>query len=711
MSAPVTQISSVQSNEQVEGIAGAAARTIKIQKPFVGLVPLDEDSSKLLAGRDEEVLVLTTNLRASRLTLVYGASGVGKSSLLRAGVVASLREKERSELREFGMPSFAVAIMNTWSGDPFKQMGECVRDGIKKAMDVEVIPPMPFATHPQAPSQSLPPAHAATDLVETLRGWTSAYGLELLIILDQFEEFFLYHANEDGPGTFAHEFPLALASSDVRVRFLMSLRDDSLYKLDLMQHRIPSLFENRLQVKAITLPNAKLAIHKAIAAYNEQQPATAQVVIEEPLIDKVLEQVRSDNLLRNLAGVGSRVLPSLTEPVSLAPPLEVYVDAPYMQLVMSHLWDEESAGWTNISTMRSMRLETLTRLGGAQAVIDQHLDKVMRNFTRAERVIARDCFNRLVTPSGTKIALTPEELATLTNHDSNLIRSFLEKLAGNKYQIVRRVDKVVKNGTQGAYEAHHDRLAFAMWAWHDRQLGREARRRNRFILLGVGMILAGLVVFPALYREWSRGWAIQAAQQQGAEVEKKQLEEEFADAETKDRRIKSFAVIKPLVPRFTCVKTSAELSSDAEKINKALDIDCAQYEPISTGPPDSSFTPRIYVHIQTEDQRPAAAELRAWLKTVRFDGYPPRVIVPGIENVGARKLRGSQIRFFHQTVDETDWAWQISKALTSICIDAKPQFIKGFEDSNLIRKRHFELWLTADALDSKCSGPTEHTTQ
>lgn len=697
MSAPIAQDSNVQTSVPLEDTVGVASQAAKIQKPFVGLVPLDEDSSKLLAGREEEVLVLTSNLRAARLTMVYGASGVGKSSLLRAGVVASLREKAELELHDFGMPSFAVAIMSTWSGDPFIQMAESVRDGIKKALDVETVPPMLLSTYPSRPSPE--GASAATDLVETLRGWTNCHGLELLIILDQFEEYFLYHANEDGPGTFVYEFPQVLAAADMRVRFLMSMRDDSLYKLDLMQHRIPSLFENRLQVKALTLANARDAIHKAIAAYNEHQPSTAPVVIEESLVDKVLEQVRSDNLIPGFAGISSRVGPSITEPISLANPLEVYIDAPYMQLVMSRLWDEESAGWKNNPTTRSMRLQTLTRLGGAQAVIDQHLDQVMRNFTREERRIARDCFYRMVTPSGTKYALTPEELEAWTNHAADPIRSFLEKLAGNKYRIVRRVDKVVKNSIQAAYEAHHDRLASAMLAWQALQRDRQIRNRNRFILFGAALFLAGLVFYSI--RTANKQGAIQ-----GAESEKVKLEKEFAIAEEDDPRLEKFAALKTLVPKFTCVKTSTELSSDAQKINSALEIDCSQYEPIRTAPPDAPIAARIYIHIQNQEQRPAAEELRSWLKAARFEGNPRRVIVAGIEYVGPRKLRDSQIRFFHQTVDETDWAWQISKALTGICIETRPQFIKGYEESDSIRPRHFELWLTPDALDSRCISTT-----
>ena len=62
------------------------------ETPYVGLVPYGEDDAGFFFGRDEEKRIVTANLRASRLTILYGPSGVGKTSLLQAGVVHDLRE-------------------------------------------------------------------------------------------------------------------------------------------------------------------------------------------------------------------------------------------------------------------------------------------------------------------------------------------------------------------------------------------------------------------------------------------------------------------------------------------------------------------------------------------------------------------------------------------------------------------------------------------
>ena len=60
-------------------------------------------------GRERETEIVVANLIASRLTVLYGPSGVGKSSLLRAAVARSLRALPEEPL---------VVVFSSWSDDP-----------------------------------------------------------------------------------------------------------------------------------------------------------------------------------------------------------------------------------------------------------------------------------------------------------------------------------------------------------------------------------------------------------------------------------------------------------------------------------------------------------------------------------------------------------------------------------------------------------------
>src|SRR5215208_262623 len=91
--------------------------------PYKGLANYTEHDAALFFGRDREREVIIANLKARRLTLLYGESGVGKSSLLRAGVMADLTEAARRNLADIGTPehvpvSSAPGATNRLPGSP-----------------------------------------------------------------------------------------------------------------------------------------------------------------------------------------------------------------------------------------------------------------------------------------------------------------------------------------------------------------------------------------------------------------------------------------------------------------------------------------------------------------------------------------------------------------------------------------------------------------
>ena len=89
-----------------------------IDSPYVGLVPYLEEHASYFFGRETETRIVAQNLRATRLTVLYGESGAGKSSLLRAGVAHQLRTMMESELKRFGNARFVPIVANSWRTDP-----------------------------------------------------------------------------------------------------------------------------------------------------------------------------------------------------------------------------------------------------------------------------------------------------------------------------------------------------------------------------------------------------------------------------------------------------------------------------------------------------------------------------------------------------------------------------------------------------------------
>jgi hypothetical protein len=83
--------------------------------PYVGLDCFRETDAGLFFGRDAERTRIIGNLRASRLTLLYAESGVGKSSLLRAGVSARLNEPDAGVR---GGGRYVTVVFSEWGPSP-----------------------------------------------------------------------------------------------------------------------------------------------------------------------------------------------------------------------------------------------------------------------------------------------------------------------------------------------------------------------------------------------------------------------------------------------------------------------------------------------------------------------------------------------------------------------------------------------------------------
>jgi DNA-binding SARP family transcriptional activator/WD40 repeat protein len=76
---------------------GRDATVVARSCPYMGLLPFGTDDDRLFFGRDDVVATLLERVARDRFVVVVGASGSGKSSLLRAGFVARLGKDGASE--------------------------------------------------------------------------------------------------------------------------------------------------------------------------------------------------------------------------------------------------------------------------------------------------------------------------------------------------------------------------------------------------------------------------------------------------------------------------------------------------------------------------------------------------------------------------------------------------------------------------------------
>ena len=443
--------------------------------PYKGLASFDDSDADagLFFGRDREREIICANLMASKLTVLYGDTGVGKSSVLRAGVARTLRS-EGDPLR--------VVVFDTWKDDPAGGLATAV-----------------------AAAANIEPR---VSLADTLEACSARLADDVYVILDGVEEYFLYHEGEHEPGTFFVQFPEAVQRPGLRVSFLLAVREDALAKLDRFKPSIPNLFGNYLRLAHLDRRAARSAIVGPVEHYNTLVGPSQQMEIEPALVDGVLDEVRAGRVDLGQAGRG----------VIARDEDEDRIEAPYLQLVMTRLWEAEVDAGSHV-----LRASTLAELGGAGEIVRVHLDRALEPLTVEQKDIAASIFNHLVTPSGAKIAHAAPDLARYAGVSEAELEPVLATLVTER--ILR---PAAADGGAPRYEIYHDVLGEAVLAWRsghegERELAEErerAGRRQRRLLaaLGVGGVLlaamAGVTTYALTQRSDARSQARNAQARQ-----------------------------------------------------------------------------------------------------------------------------------------------------------------------------------------------------
>jgi WD40 repeat protein len=426
--------------------------------PYVGLSYYTEADAEWFFGRGDECRTIIGNLRAARLTVLYASSGVGKSSLLRAGVARQCRESAQRQLAKRGSARYVPVVFGAWRDEPVEDLIGAIESAVQ--------PVLPVGTRLKLPPQGL---------TEAIEAATAAADAKLLIILDQFEEYFLYHANEHAGRRLADELAAAVNSVELRANFLIAIREDAYAGLgDLFAGKIANVFSNYLQLEYLDRDAARETIVKPIEHFNRLHAQEQPIEIEPQLVEAVLDQVKTGEVL-----VGESTRAPL-EPGNGARARREEIETPYLQLVMSNLWSHEREQGSHV-----LRLATLQQLGGAREIIRAHLDGALAALAKDEYDTALDLFHYLVTPSGTKIAFAASDLAELVERPYEQVAGLLARLASEDTRILRHVPPPAgKSHPADRYELFHDVLAPAIVDWRRRALeqrkrAEDARERER----------------------------------------------------------------------------------------------------------------------------------------------------------------------------------------------------------------------------------------
>jgi hypothetical protein len=614
--------------------------------PYVGLQPYTEKERAYFFGRERDTRVIAANLQAASLTVLYGASGVGKSSVLMAGVVPQLLAAGRT----------AVVVHREWQHTALREtlVAQC-RAAVERVTEktLSVDDTLPFDAWLAA---AVAESHVA-----------------IVLILDQFEEYFLYHAQSESPDSFDAQFARAVNRVDVPVSFLLALREDGLSKLDRFRARIPNLLANLLRLEAMDAKAAGDAIREPLVVWSREHGA--QFGIEEALVAAVIEQVSGGGLqLGSATGRGE------TE----ASKGDTRIETPFLQLVLRRLWEEERRAGS-----KTMRLETLRKLGDASQIVSRHLDEVMDRLDARQREACARIFDRLVTPSGTKFACAIVDLKKWAEEFGDAVEPALAALEASDSRLLRRIAPAPGSRRSPSVEIFHDVLAPAVLAWCSRVLAEQARKqetekaeeaareyaKRRFARWLVALI--ALATLAAAYAVW----ASFAARIATLEAEAAQRDLEAAQKDLENERL--------LLADERDAASMARRELDVRSLDAAL----AQQEVLSitrakepSVPTPDARAGLVYVQIQCDQQRGVAAEAKRLLVTSDF-----AVTAPERLDVGPTSI--SEVRYFRK--EDSARAERAAEALHRMG-RVWTMYVPPARDARSTPGGQLELWIARD---------------
>jgi YD repeat-containing protein len=306
---------------------GSPTQPADSQHPWIGLASFTEGDQEFFAGRGDEIEQLLRLVRRDTLTLLYGVSGLGKTSLLQAGLFPALRNENylpvpiRLDFLESAVPlakqvfdAIAVAAAEARVDVPQLRPGETLWESFHR-----------LDNHFWSPRNEL---------------------VTPLLVFDQFEEFFTLGRETADRNRRGSEFiseladlvenrpPAALRDDPARARefnfkptplkVLLSMREDYLGDLDYIRSKFRALSQNRLRLRPMGERQARevIALGSSLLANSAEDRIVkyvagasangegSEITVAPALLSLVLRELNERRLRR---GPDAKITPDLLD--------------------------------------------------------------------------------------------------------------------------------------------------------------------------------------------------------------------------------------------------------------------------------------------------------------------------------------------------------------------------------------------------------------
>lgn len=387
----------------------------------------DTDVDRLVfRGRETETDALLHAVLGFELLVVFGRSGVGKSSVLNAGVFEQLRARGRWPV---------VIRLNEPERPPTSLVADDIEAAVGRHDDVEVL------WQQGVGEQGRP--RRLWDLLAGMEVWTGNTLQQPVLVFDQFEELFTLDWNPRVRRDFIQDLGQVIRRRRVGdedvvrldaplpppdVKVVLVLREDSLGELEALTTDIPQILHNRFRLQGLDPEDAERAIREPALTEDSRlrsRPFT-------------YDQEATELLLRFLRTGEDGAQQS------------AHVDPSQLQVVCQHVERRILPGKTSHDD--GPVVITPSDLGGADGLKDILRDYYRREVESLDTAVQDDvrqlCELGLVSRSGRRLSLEEGEI----EHDYGVTPDVLEAL------IDKRLLRAESRVGSVYYELAHDSL-------------------------------------------------------------------------------------------------------------------------------------------------------------------------------------------------------------------------------------------------------------
>jgi WD40 repeat protein len=505
---------------------------VDVHHPWPGLSPYTESLTRFFHGRSREVEDLLRRVRRKVLTILFGQSGLGKTSLLQAGLFPKLRQE--------GMVPVLVRLDHAAEAPPAEVQ---IKAAIQAALATA---DLTQAAGPSAEETLWEYFHHAD------AGLTGKDGkpVSMVLVFDQFEELFTLGQTTPQRRARAAEFVQLLAglvenrapatlekrlednadeaekfSFDRQdLRILLCLREDYLAQLEGLREAMPSLAANRMRLNRM---NGTQALEAVI------EPAAG--LVEREVAGQIVRFVAGGRPGRMAAGPVPTPADDLTD---------LEVEPSLLSLVCRELNSRRLQE-------RLLHISFALLAGSSERILQDYYERCMADQPAAVRAFVED---ELLTDSGFR-----ENMALERARKSLLQRGAAPEAID--LLVKRRLLHVQERLNVQRVELTHDVLTDVIGKSRDARQQRERvralRRRLRQTRIRVIVVLIAFVVLGGVaFEVWSRTQLSKAYEQE------KQAK---ADADKAQKEANTSAA-----HAMTLAKKEGEARQELQKISERL---------------------------------------------------------------------------------------------------------------------------------------------